>query len=383
MAVGIICEYNPFHLGHEKQLRMIRRMLGEETAVVCLMSGNFVQRGEPAIFDAALRARAAVECGANLVLELPATYSLRSAEGFARGGVSILSRLGVVERLCFGCESGDGAAILRAAQTMCGAEYDAALRAQLESGLSYPAARQRALAALSGEEALLRAPNDILAVEYCKAIIESGSRLAPMAVLREGGYHDTAPSAENPSATAVRAAFPNGNWRVCVPDVAAEIYRDAAVHTLAAGERAMLARLRGMDAEAWQRIPFGSEGLWSKVHKAVLTQPTVEAVIDASVSRRYPRTRLKRMLMCAYLGITETHLQSEARYVRVLGFDAAGQRLLRQIHENAPELLLNAGARAPTREDAAFEARCDGLYALFSENDTAQNEKSCVFRKKT
>lgn len=383
MAVGIICEYNPFHLGHEKQLRMIRAQLGSDTPIVCLMSGSFVQRGAPAIFDSTLRAQAAVTCGASLVLELPTAYTLRSAEGFARGGVEILSRLGVVEQLCFGCESGDGAAIRRAAEALCRTGYDEQLRALLAQGLSYPAARQRALAALDGEDALLREPNDILAVEYCKAILQQQSPLCPMAIRRGGAYHSGAPESENPSATAVRAAFPDGAWRMCVPAAVQTLYQDAAVHTLAAGERAMLARLRALREDEWQCVPYGGEGLWSKVRRAVQTQPSVEAVIDASISRRYPRTRLNRLLLCAYLGLSDALLAQQASYVRVLAFDAAGQRLLRQIHENAPDYLLNAGARAPTRAAQELEQRLDGLYALFSEKDTAVRGKKRVFQKKT
>lgn len=382
-AVGIICEYNPFHLGHERQLRMIRARLGADTPVVCLMSGNFVQRGAPAVFDRSVRAAAAVECGASLVLELPATYSLRSAEGFARGGVELFDRTGMVDTLCFGCESGDGGAIMRAAEAMCRPEYDALARGYLSQGLSYPAARQRALEALAGGGALLRAPNDILAVEYCKAIYQSGSGLRPMAVRREGGYHDALPDAENPSATAVRALLPDGGWRAYVPARAAEIYSGAPLHEMRYGERAMLARLRGMTRDAWQCVPFGSEGLWSKVYAAAQTQPSVDAVIGASVSRRYPRTRLQRMLMCAYLGITDAELKKSVPYVRVLAFDGAGRALLRGMHAHAPELLLHAGERAPACAYAELERRCGALYALFSAEDAALPEKNCVFQKKT
>lgn len=145
---GVICEYNPFHRGHEKQLRQIRAALGENTGVVCLMSGSFVQRGEPAVFDKRVRAQAAVLAGANLVLELPVTKALSSAEGFARGGVEIFSRLGAVDTLAFGCESGDGVEILTAARVMCEPAYDAALREILNTGVSYPVARQRALISL-------------------------------------------------------------------------------------------------------------------------------------------------------------------------------------------------------------------------------------------
>ena len=143
---GVICEYNPFHRGHEKQLRQIHAALGEDTAVVCLMSGNFVQRGEPAVFDKRVRAQAAVLAGANLVLELPVTKALSSAEGFARGGVEIFSkaRRGRYAGLWLR-ERGRRCEILTAARAMCEPAYDAALRDILNTGVSYPAARQRAL----------------------------------------------------------------------------------------------------------------------------------------------------------------------------------------------------------------------------------------------
>ena len=161
-TVGVICEYNPFHLGHARQLGLIRQQLGPEAAIVCLMSGNYVQRGEPAVFDKCVRARAAVEAGASLVLELPVTYALRSAEGFAAGGVSILSRLGC-GFLSFGCESGDGDAIFRAAEASRSSEFEQTLHANIQTGLSYAAARQRALEALGQDGQLLTRPNDILA----------------------------------------------------------------------------------------------------------------------------------------------------------------------------------------------------------------------------
>ena len=154
-TVGVICEYNPFHLGHARQLGLIRRQLGQETAIVCLMSGNYVQRGEPAVYDKCVRARAAVEEGASLVLELPVTYALRSAEGFAAGGVSLLSRLGC-GFLSFGCESGDGDALLRAAEASCSPEFEQALHANMQTGLSYASARQRALEALGQDGQLDR-----------------------------------------------------------------------------------------------------------------------------------------------------------------------------------------------------------------------------------
>lgn len=386
-AAGIVCEYNPFHLGHEKQLRLMRAQLGEDTAAVCLMSGNFVQRGAPALFDKTVRARAAVECGADLVLELPVTRALSSAEGFARGAAEIFDRLGAVDALCFGSERGDTAAVMKAAEAMTRPAFEEALREELACGRSYPAARQRALEKTAGDGAFLTAPNDILAAEYCKALLERGSAIRPLAVRREGGYHDEAPDAENPSAAAVRAElWRGGEWLRLVPEAAAAIYGGAVRYEMRYGERAVLARLRAMTQEEWMHVPFGSEGLWSKVRRAVQTESTVEQVLCAAKSKRYPRTRLQRMLMCAYLGLTQEDLIKSAPYVRVLAFNETGRALLRRMRSCGTIPIVNAGARPPDAAYFSMECRCAALYGLFSENGAettgAAEEKIRIFQKK-
>ena len=383
-TVGVICEYNPFHLGHARQLAAVRQQLGGDAAVVCLMSGNYVQRGEPAVFDKGVRARAAVDAGADLVLELPVTAALQSAEGFAAGGVRILSALGC-GYLSFGCESGSGEALFRAAEASCAPEFEAFLHEAMQEGLSYAAARQRALAALGADGELLTRPNDILAFEYCRAIIRQESGLRPLAVLRPGDYHADEPDAEHPSATAVRRLIlTGGDWRPYVPAECA--CEEAVPHALCWGERAMLARLRGMEQADWARTAHGSEGLWSKVWKAVLSQPDYERILAAAKSKRYPRTRLQRLLLCAYLGIDAQTLLREAPYVRVLAFDEKGRTLLREMRRNGALPIVNAGERGPDAEYFALECRCAALYGLFSENPAETNgvpeEKIRIFQRK-
>ena len=383
-TVGVICEYNPFHLGHARQLELLRQKLGPETAIVCLMSGNYVQRGEPAIFDKCVRARAAAEAGADLVLELPVTAVLRSAEGFAAEGVRILSALGC-GFLSFGCESGDGDASLRAAEASCMPEFEQALRTNMQTGLSYAAARQRALEALGQDGRLLMKPNDILAFEYCRALLTQNSPMRPLAVLRPGDYHADTPDAENPSATAVRRLILSGSdWRRYVP--AECLYEEAAPHTLIWGERAMLARLRGMEKVDWERAAHGSEGLWSKVWRAVQTQPDYESILAAAKSRRYPRTRLQRLLLCAYLGIDTGQLAEVPPYVRALAFDERGQTLLRQAKKRGEICLVNAGQRPPDLPYYAMECRAADLYTLFGAPGTCccagMEQKYRIFRKK-
>ena len=359
-TVGIICEYNPFHLGHKKQLNMIRASMGEDCAIVCLMSGNFVQRGHPAIFDKSIRAQAAIQCGADLVLELPVTYALSSAEGFAAGGVKILSTL--CDSLCFGTESGTGDTLATTAEALLRPEFSATLKLQLSTGCSFPAARKRALEALGCDTSLLKNPNDILAVEYCKAIAQQQSPLKPMPIVREGSYHDTLPDPENPSATALRQLLPSGGWETYVPQAAIPLYTQAPQYTLKAGERAVLARVRTMTDTDFETLPYGSEGLWRKLMHACRRESSVEAILEAVKSKRYTRTRIDRMLMCAHLGITREDLTQSPPYTRVLAFSQRGKAVLKNARKNGNFPHIGEKMDDPYQQ---LEQRCDNLYGLF------------------
>ena len=361
MNIGIICEYNPLHLGHQKQIRRIREEFGPYCGIVCLMSGNYVQRGMPAVMDKSLRARAALACGADLVLELPITGVLSSAEGFAATGVRILSPL--CQRLCFGTETGTADRLLRTAKLLLSDEFPQYLRTELDKGLSFPAAREAALRAMGHSAELLSQPNDILAVEYCKAILSQGSPMAPFPILRQGNYHSPLPDGDNPSATAVRnLMLQSGLWLDYVPQEAREIFRDAPMHSLEAGERAILARLRTMTDGEFEALPYGSEGLWRKFMHACRSKATLEGILTETKSRRYTRTRLDRMVMCAFLGLTWEDLASPPPYTRVLAFNHRGRAILAE-NRKGPALV-NAGQRTqlPFEE---LESRIEDLYGLF------------------
>lgn len=443
-TVGIICEYNPFHNGHAAQLRQVREAFGEDCAVVCLMSGSYVQRGEPAVFPKSLRAEAAVRCGADLVLELPLTAALSSAEGFAAGGVRILTALGC-EALSFGSESGDRNLLMAIARANLDPRFDALLRQHLASGCSYPTARQRALALLiqdqtpnpyavgalserpqslplAGKEsrpeavtdeaavpvsALFR-PNDILAVEYCKAILRQGSPMQPVPIRRPGSYHAEALDPAAPSATALRAALvssfsfgrlptasadpsrschcatgahtgrgnpSSSDWRAAVPSCLHDLYAAAPLHTMEAGERACLAILRTLPDAAFEALPFGAEGLWSKFRKNCRACATVEEILAATKSKRYTLSRLRRMLLCAVLGLSAADLERQPPYVRILAFNDRGRAALREMKaglvppdpQTPPVLrLINAGETPPDAAYSALEARAADLYGLFA-----------------
>lgn len=356
-TVAVICEYNPFHNGHAHQLRQMAAV----GTTVCLMSGSYVQRGEPAICDKWTRARAAALCGADLVLELPVTYALRSAEGFADGGVEVLERLGCVDALCFGSETGSAERVLSTARLLLSDAFSAALRQELAAGVSFPTARQRAVCRLNGGEAPpLTAPNDILAVEYCKALLRRGSAIEPMLIRRDGDYHCGTDTAA-PSASYLRG---QADWSGYIPQAALACFAGAPRFSVEAGERAWLARLRGMTQEEFAALPFGSEGLWRRLMRACRTQERLADIVEAAKTKRYTRTRLMRMLLCAYLGIDTALLYADAPYVRVLAANERGQAVLRRARQNGAPLL-HAGERAPACPYAELERRADDLYGLF------------------
>jgi len=362
MTVGIICEYNPLHLGHLKQIRMIREQFGTDTAIVCAMSGNYVQRGMPAIVGKSHRAEAALLSGADLVLELPVTAALSSAEGFAAAGVRILSRM--CDVLCFGTETADEKALMQTADALLSDRFPPLLREQLAYGFSFPAARQAALAQMGLESDILSQPNNILAVEYCKAILTQGSSMGIFPIHRAGSYHAEVADAENPSATAVRNLMLfSHNWKNCVPQPVRPIFENATLHSLEAGHRAVLAKLRTMTDAEFEALPYGNEGLWRKLMHACRAEASLEEIITATKSKRYTRTRIQRMILCAYLGITREMLEAEVPYTRVLAFTETGRSILKDAKKRGT--YLNAGQRAdhPYWE---LEKRCADLYGLFA-----------------
>ena len=364
-TVGIICEYNPLHRGHQKQIARIREHFGSNTAVCCLMSGNYVQRGAPAIVDKSIRARAAILAGADLVLELPVTYALSSAEGFAAGGVRILSSF--CDVLCFGSETGDKKTLLTTARLLLSQEFPPLLRQELQKGLSFPAARQAALEHLHPGSSPLTLPNDILAVEYCKAILSQDSPLEPFPIRREGSYHAPVPDPENPSASSLRSLMlQSGAWLDYLPETVRDCFRAAPLHSLEAGERAMLYRLRTMSDGEFEALPYGSEGLWRKLMRVCREADTLEAIVTAVKSKRYTRTRIDRMVLCAFLGITRETLEAPVPYTRILAFNERGRTLLKSAKETGD--FRNPGKRID-HPYWALEKRCGDLYGLFCQGD--------------
>lgn len=359
-VVGIVTEFNPFHNGHALLLERAREAMGEDTAVVCCMSGDFVQRGEAAVWSKFARAEAAARCGADLVFELPLPWALSSAEGFARGGVGLLAALGVVDCICFGSECGETEPLERAAEALLSPALAAELRRELESGIPFAAARQRALAAVTDEETarLVETPNNILAVEYIRAIYELGLDLGFMTVRREGAEHDGQGEGSIRSASELRSRIAAG--KSCsgfMPDAALAVFEREAergrgpvlMETL---EPMLLARLRMLPDEEFSRLPDASEGLGNRLRAAVRDEPTLDGVLAAAKSKRYALSRIRRMTMCACLGVREGMAEGVPPYARLLAASERGRELLRRAQDKSriPIITKAAAARQLPRE---------------------------------
>jgi predicted nucleotidyltransferase len=377
-VIGVVCEYNPFHRGHLLHLESCRTALGEDSPVLCVMSGDFVQRGEAAVFDKFARAEAACRCGADLVIELPLPWCLASAEGFARGAVSLLGALGATH-LSFGSESGALAPLAELARALGDPALTERVKAMMaaDPSLSFAAARERAAAEKLGETALLlRRPNDILAVEYLKAIDALCPALRPLPILRQGAAHDEeGREGQLRSASELRRWLREGRSLAgSIPPEAEAVYaralqRGCAPADPARLELALLSRLRMLGAEDFDRLPDGEGGPGRRLWRAVQEKNSLEEIAAAAKSKRYAFSRLRRMLLCAALQIPAGQGRTLPPYARVLAATARGRELLRSLDDKSgvPILTKPAAVRSLGGEaERVFElgARAHDLYVL-------------------
>ena len=374
---GVIAEYNPLHNGHALLIRDMRRLGADAVAVV--MSGNFVQRGEPAILSKWARAGQALACGADLVAELPLPWAVAGAERFALGGVSLLTALGA-DVIGFGSECGDLAKLQQAQAALASGELHNAMRALLSKGTTFAAARQQAVESLFGREtaALLREPNNVLGIEYLKAIERLKSGIKPVTVRRENACIHTGESGELPlTSSAVRAMMragtdvaeflPEAAYRIlaaeaaagrapadlshlgrgplailrgmdrnafaCLPDISEEWQAGRAQGGKGPPVRGPLAILRGMDRNAFACLPDISEGLENRLFAAVQKAGSIPELLRLVKTKRYPMARIRRIILSALLGIRASDAAGTPPYLRVLGIGANGPGILRRAEE--------------------------------------------------
>ena len=344
-VAAIIAEYNPFHKGHLYQLNKVREILGEDTAIVAIMSGNFTQRGEVAVVDKTVRARAAVDSGVNLVLEIPFPHSMSSAEFYAKAGVHIANSLGVVDYLVFGSECGDIEMLSRVAKNTSSPEFVSAVTELCSKDgrdIGYPAACQKAYAELYGDADVdvLLTPNNILAIEYVKAIQDLGSSIVPVTIKREGaGYNDSIDEkCEYQSASAIREIMRNDF--ISALDYIPEFTKDAfsSAHTNGKMptdegrlDAAVISFFRLNSPEAPEDIHDATGGLYNRLQDASSDVLTIFALIKNSETKKYTNARIRRAVWYSYFGVTSSEVRTLPGYTQILALDGTGRKLLKVI----------------------------------------------------
>lgn len=356
---GIVAEYNPFHAGHAHHIAATRRILGGDCAVVAVMSGNWVQRGDCAVFDKWARARRALEGGADLIFELPTPWAMASAERFAQGAVLLLEATGVVTHLSFGSECGDVDKLRRVAACLDSPRYPDVLRRFLNRGLPFAACRQRGVEQLLRPELadLLSGPNNNLGIEYIRALNAMDSAIEPVTVLRVGAGHDGGDHPDYPSASLLRERLRAGTH---APEGPAD---------LRFGERWVLAALRSVSEEDFAALPDCGEGLSHRLYRAVRQGRTLEEICTLAKTKRYAHSRIRRAVLWGALGLGKQDWLDAPLYLRVLGFNRRGREVLHEMKGRAALPILTKPAHIARLEPEAqalfaLEERCTDLYGL-------------------
>lgn len=302
MISGIICEFNPFHKGHKHLIDTLKQG-NDDNKIVCVMSGNFVQRGEFAIKNKFERAKDALENGADLVIELPTIYSTLSAQGFAKAGVTLLEATGICDSIGFGAENDNIEELQKIALKI--KECDSQIKEELAKGISYPKARQNAV-----NSPLLSTPNNILAIEYL-----TYTKLKPIAVKRIGKGHDSDDSLY--SASEIRR-------NMSYDDICSMINC----------EKAILAKLRSMTVDEIAKVDDVSEGLENRIYDSIKKTTSLEELYDLIKTKRYTHSRIRRIILRAYLSIYNDY-PIDPQYIRILGLNDSGRSILKQMKKTA------------------------------------------------
>lgn len=328
--IGIIAEFNPFHTGHKYLIDTVK---GADDTVICVMSGNFVQRGDVAIVNKSVRVSAALKNGADLIIELPTSYALSTAQRFARGGVSLLNHLGVIDKICFGSECGDINKLNGIADLLLSDSFNSKLNSRLKSGDTFAKIRTDILAEFSPEYSeILKSPNNILGIEYILAARELGLNPQFQTVTRTGAGHDSPTASSTASASYIREAISNSNSGTIVPflpDSGQLTNNYANIKNL---ETAILASLRFDNSPArYADLPDISEGIENRIAEAVRLSSTLTELYENIKTKRYTLSRIRRIILCAFLGITTKLSAAPPQYIRVLGFTKKGEDALKEI----------------------------------------------------
>lgn len=379
MNYGIVAEFNPFHNGHKFLVDSLKQ--NENSIVTAVMSGNFVQRGEPALFDVNLRTKMALNSGVDLVLSLPLPFCISTAEKFAFSGVTVLESLNCLDSIAFGSESNNKDLLFDCAKNLKSPELNTLVSKFIENGVSYPVAREQAVSELYGETQaeLLKNSNDILGVEYVKGLMSINSDLGVTTIKRTGARHDSNEGTKNiRSASLIRTFIDDlSEVKNFVPENSFEIIVKAIENKKIIDykkyEMSLLFKLRTLTSEDFKKLPDVSEGLEYRIYDAVRNSNSYYELLEKIKTKRYTLSRIRRILLFAYLDITKEILETPVPYIRVLGFNEKGASLLKLCKENSKLPIITRPADLKNLSENAkriYELECKArdLYSLCLKN---------------
>lgn len=379
-----IAEYNPFHLGHKKHLDYIKEVLGADKTVV-LMSGNFTQRGEPAVLDKFTRAKHAVLAGADLVMELPTVFATANAEIFAKGAIKTLSALNVSGSLCFGVESGEKEDFISVAKSFLNEskEYKKALKSRLEEGVSFAKARYLAVKDVGGEidEKLISSPNNVLGVEYTKAILSSGAELDICPMQRQGDHNDKKLYKGITSASSIREKIRNGEFKKIKNNLPRFVYEDVKPFPFAY-EKTVLGKLYTTPNEVLALAPDCTEGLENRIKALSKDNLSLSGLIEKATTKRYTSSRIKRIILANFLNITSSFLEScikEPLYAKVLAVKKDAKDLISLFSESSSIPVITRKTDLSSLKKTALaciekDAMANDVYNLLADIKTNENQ---------
>ncbi len=375
MTAGIVCEYNPFHNGHLYHIKKTREAGADY--IVCVMSGNFVQRGECACADKWLRAKAAVLCGADIVIDLPTPWSCSSAETFARGSVGLLMNFGV-DMLSFGCESDDKELLLKCAEGTDNEAVSRIVRSETAKGVTYPVAVQRAVGEIYANEyaKALSQPNNTLAIEYIRQLMKYGRENSILPVKREGASHDSSETkGDIASASMIRNGGLEGGFSF-MPETVADLFggemkKGYVPCSHGYSERSILSQLRSVKKDDYSLYVSDEAGLVSRIYEAAKTADSLADLYEKAKSKNYTMSRVRREVMSLYLGVKKQWSEGIPPYIKILAANERGLSLLSAAKENSSLPIITKHAEAEKLTGKAkeiYEAECRNtdLFMLMS-----------------
>ena len=349
-ACGIIAEYNPFHNGHLYQIQKAKELTGADT-VIAVMSGNFTQRGDTSLINKFEKAKIALQNEVDMVIELPTIYSISSAENFALGGIKILNEIGNIDYLVFGIEEENLEKLQAIADVLVNEndEFKRNIKEELDKGNSYPKAREIVLKkVLSSEnvENIMQKPNNILAIEYLKALKTTNSKIKPFAIKRKNTMHNDENINENyASGTYIRKLFIENNFNEIKKVVPKYTYerllelknQGTYVSSINDFSDIVIYKIRTMTKEEISKIADVNEGLENSIKLASTTCKTIDEIIEKVSTKRYTKTRISRILTYILLDITKSEMEQSKnanQYIRVLGINKKCEGILKTINND-------------------------------------------------